>query len=244
MLSPFFWLAISAGLFYFLKNEKWRKRMKWTSFFIFIFFSNSVIFSIFCGLWEVPGKKMHVVKNYDVGIVLGGMAEYNGDLDEISFRRQGDRLIQALTLYHTGKVKKLLISGDSGHVTDRGLHEAKQVKAMLIKWGVPTEDIITEEISKNTYENALETAKILKNEYPELKSYLLITSGIHMRRAKACFEHQQLSCGTFSTDLYANRTRNFHWDQYIIPNVDNFVQWQKLMKETVGFVVYDLKGYL
>ena len=244
ILSPFFWLVVTTGLFYFLKNERWKKRMKWFSIGIFVFFSNSVIFSTFCGMWEIPGKKMATVKTYDVGIVLGGMAEYNGDLDEISFRRQGDRLMQALTLYHTGKVKKLLISGDSGHVTDRGLHEAKQVKAILIKWGIPEEDIITEEISKNTYENALETAKILKKDYPEIQSYLLITSGIHMRRARACFERQELRCGTFSTDLYSNRTGNFHWDQYFIPNVDNFVQWHKLMKETVGYIVYDMKGYI
>lgn len=218
--------------------------MKWTSIILFIFFSNSVIFSTFCKLWEIPGTKLKNVKNYDVGIVLGGMAEYNNDLEEISFRRQGDRLFQALTLYHSGKIKKLLISGDSGYITDRGLHEAAQVKEILLKWGIPEEDILTEETSKNTYENARNTAKLLKSKYPELKSYLLITSGIHMRRAKACFERQNLTCGTFSTDLYANQSGHFYWDQYIIPNMDNFLLWKKLFKETVGYLVYDIRDYI
>lgn len=217
--------------------------MKWWTLGIFIFFSNSLIFSEFCGLWEVPGKKMEIVGHYDVGIVLGGMFEYNGDLDEISIRRQGDRLIQAVTLYKTGKVKKLLISGDSGYITDRGLHEAKQVKELLIAWGIPAEDILTEEKSINTHENAVQTAKVLK-KHSDLKSYLLITSGIHMRRALACFERAGLKCDSFSTDLYTNQTGGYHWDQYIIPNVDNFITWNKLFKEIIGYIVYDMRGYI
>lgn len=218
--------------------------MKYLSIGIFLFFSNSLFFSEACGKWEIYGTKIKDVKHYDVGIVLGGMSEYNNDLKELSFRRQGDRLFQALTLYHTRKIKKILISGDSGHITDRGLHEAKQMKELLIKWGLPEEDIITEEISKNTHENALETAKILRRDYPEIKSHLLITSGIHMRRSRACFERQGLKCATFSTDLYANRTGHYHWDQYIIPNVENFGQWHKLFKEMIGYIAYDMKGYI
>ena len=186
---------------------------------------------------------MEIVGHYDVGIVLGGMFEYNGDLDEISIRRQGDRLIQAVTLYKTGKVKKLLISGDSGYITDRGLHEAKQVKELLIAWGIPAEDILTEEKSINTHENAVQTAKVLK-KHSDLKSYLLITSGIHMRRALACFERAGLKCDSFSTDLYTNQTGGYHWDQYIIPNVDNFITWNKLFKEIIGYIVYDMRGYI
>ncbi|MFT5861092.1 MAG: uncharacterized SAM-binding protein YcdF (DUF218 family) [Flavobacteriaceae bacterium] len=243
LLSPFFWLILCAAGALFLKSAKWKNRLKWWALGIFIFFSNSIIFSEFCGLWEVPGKRIEDVKNYDVGIVLGGMFEYNGDLDEISIRRQGDRLIQAVTLYKTGKVKKLLITGDSGYVTDRGLHEAKQVKELLIAWGIPAEDILTEEKSINTYENAVETAKILK-KHKEIKTYLLITSGIHMRRSLACFERAGLKCESFSTDLYTNQTGSYHWDQYFIPNVDNFTTWNKLFKEMIGYMVYDVRGYI
>lgn len=243
MLSPFFWLIIVLAAAFFLKPSERKKRMKWYALGIFLFFTNTHIFSEFCRAWEVPGKRFEQIGTYDVGIVLGGMFEYNGDLDDISIRRQGDRLIQAVTLYKTGKVKKLLITGDSGYVTDRGLHEAKQVKELLLKWGIPDEDILTEEESINTHENAVETAKILK-EHKEIKSYLLITSGIHMRRSLACFANAGIKCESFSTDLYSNQTGSYHWDQYIIPNVDNFATWNKLFKEMFGYVVYDMKGYI
>ncbi len=243
LLSPFFWLIIVTSAALFLKPSERKKRMKWYALGIFLFFTNTHIFSEFCRVWEIPGKRIEQVGNYDVGIVLGGMFEYNGDLDEISIRRQGDRLIQAVTLYKTGKVKKLLITGDSGYVTNRGLHEAKQVKELLLKWGIPEIDILTEEKSINTYENAIESAKIL-NEYKEIKSYLLITSGIHMRRALACFASAGIKCESFSTDLYANQTGSSHWDQYIIPNVDNFNTWNKLFKEMFGYIAYEMKGYI
>lgn len=195
-------------------------------------------------MWEVPGTTLNAAKKHDVAIVLGGMFEYNGDLDEITIRRQGDRLFKAISLYKTGKVEKLLISGDSGYLGERGLHEAKQVKTLLITWGIPETDIITEEKSINTHENAVESTKILKQSYPHFKNFILVTSGIHMRRSLACFEKEGIQCTSFSTDLYANQSGNYYWDQYLIPNLDTFNLWNKLFKEVVGYISYSIVGYI
>ena len=184
------------------------------------------------------------LKKHDVAIVLGGMAEYNNDLDVLSIRRPGDRIFQAVTLYKKGKVRKILISGDSGHLTDRGLHEARQMKQILVSWGIPETDVLTEEKSVNTHENAKETVKLLQRSYPDLKSFVLITSGLHMRRALGCFQKEGLKCTPYATDLYSNRTNNFYWDQYLIPNVGNFSIWQDLLKEVVGYITYDIAGYI
>lgn len=96
-------------------------------------------------MWEIEGKKMNQIDHYDVGIVLTGMFEYNNDLETLSARRGTDRIWQALNLYHAHKIKKILITGDHGYVSDRGLHEAQQLKDVLIAWGIPKDDIITEE---------------------------------------------------------------------------------------------------
>lgn len=203
-----------------------------------------MIYSTVCRWWEVPGTKIEDVQHHDVAIVLGGMFEYNSDLDGLSIRRQGDRLVQALSLYKQGKVDKLLITGDSGFIGERGLHEAKQVKELLVLWGIPEADILTEEDSKNTHENAANTKKLLKKSYPHLKSFILVTSGIHMKRSLGCFETEGLRCTPFTTDLYANQNGGFYWDQYLIPDVSNFDSWNYLMKEIAGYVVYDLAGYI
>ena len=244
VLSPFFWLMLCIGLYLFWKNQRWKTTLKWVSLGIFLFFSNSVIFSLFCSTWEYPGLKEQDLKQHDVAIVLGGMSEYNNDLKTLSIRRPADRIFQAITLYKKGKVKKILISGDSGHLSDRGLHEARQMKEILVGWGIPETDIITEEKSVNTHENARNTCKLLRTSYPEMKSFVLVTSGLHMRRALGCFQKEGLQCTPYPTDLYTNQTRSFFWDQYLIPNVHNFSLWQDLLKEMVGYLTYDAIGYI
>jgi uncharacterized SAM-binding protein YcdF (DUF218 family) len=244
VISPFTWFILSILGAFFLRKEHWRKRCKWISIALFLVFTNSVIFLEFSRLWEIPGTKIADVKKYDAGIVLTGMAEYNSDLDVISIRRGADRIWQALTLYHKGKIKKIIITGDSGYVTDKGLHEAKQIKAVLVGWNIPEKDIITEEISRNTHENAVETKKLLDRSYPHMSKFLLITSGKHMRRSKACFDKVGLKCDTYSTDLYTGPKRAYFWDQYIVPDVSTFSDWNQLIKEWVGYVSYDMIGYI
>lgn len=244
LISPSFWIILGTIAFFAVRSVKWKKRLKVTTIIIAILFTNTIFFSEFCRLWEVPAKKLESIDHHDVAIVLGGMFEFNGDIDELSIRRQGDRLIQTVSLYHMGKVDKILISGDSGHLIDHGLHEAQQVKKLLIRWKIPEQDIIVEDQSVNTHENAENTVKLLEQSYPHFNKILLVTSGIHMRRALACFEKEGLTCTAFSTDLYTGPKRSYYFDQYIIPNTSNLSSWDYLMKEIVGYVAYDIVGYI
>lgn len=242
-LSPFFWFIVCTGIFFFWPNAVYKKRARIAAVALFFFFSNTLIFLEFCRMWEVHGTPMEEVKTYEVGIVPGGMSEYNNDLKTLSLRRGGDRIWQALTLYKKGKIKKILLTGDNGYIADRGLHEAEQMKSVLVEWGIPEKDILTETVSKNTHENALETRKLLTISYPHVEKCLLITSGTHMRRALACFERESVHCDPFSTDLYTGPERSFFWDQ-LLPDAETFILWNMLIKEWVGYVTYDIVGYI
>ncbi|MEY4603912.1 MAG: hypothetical protein RIT43_1204 [Bacteroidota bacterium] len=244
LLSPFNWFIVLVALSIFWKSEMWRKRLKWTTVGFFFVFTNTVVLSECFRLWEIGGTKIEKVQKYDVGIVLTGMAEWNNDLKVLSVRRGADRIWQALSLYHEGKIDKILITGDNGYVFDKGLHEAKQMRRVLINWGIPRKDIITECRSRNTHENALETKKLLEKTYPHLNKFLLITSAKHMRRAQGCFRKEGLKCDVFTTDHYTGPKRNYYWNQYIFPNYECFEGWDNLIKETVGYVIYDLVGYI
>jgi uncharacterized SAM-binding protein YcdF (DUF218 family) len=243
-INPFTWILISLFIYLFVKREKWKKGSKISLIFCLIFFSNTFIFIEFERLWEIQGTPISKVKKYEVGIVLSGMFDYNNDLKSLSTRRGTDRIWQALTLYKKGKIKKILITGGSGYVSDRGLDEANQLKVVLLIWGIPEKDIIVESKSKNTYENAVETKKVLTRSYPHITKCLLITSAQHMRRARAIFKKQGFKCDTFSTDLYSGPKRNYYWDQFIVPDVETLFNWNGLIKEWIGFVVYDIRGYL
>jgi uncharacterized SAM-binding protein YcdF (DUF218 family) len=243
-LSPFTWLLCALGIYLFVKKKKVKKWSKIAIIFIVLFFSNSIVFKEFMRLWEVPATHSSNIKEHDLAIVLGGMFDYDNSAERLSAGKSSDRLWQTLDLYFKGKVKKILISGDSGYITDRGLHEAAQIKEKLIHWGIPDDDIIVEGNSKNTYENALETAKILKEDYPQYKDFILVTSAYHMRRSRACFEKQNLSVTVYSTDQFTGGKRAYHWDEYFVPNPMNFVNWFVLIKEWVGYSTYKIMGYL
>ncbi|TNE97051.1 MAG: YdcF family protein [Bacteroidetes bacterium] len=243
LISPFFWIVVGTIVLFRSKSMKRRRRLSIALVVSFIFFSNTAIFLEFMRIWEVPGIKIEKTEPHEVGVILGGMFEYDSQLDRLSIRRGGDRLFQAFSLYKQGKIKQFLISGDNGFVSSRSLHEAKQTKEVLMKWGVPDSVITTEERSKNTHENAKNTAEILKNKNLT-KNVLLITSGIHMRRAKACFDKEGIQTTPFSTDLYTGKKRGYHWDQLFVPNPYNFILWNELLKEIVGYVTYDVVGYI
>jgi uncharacterized SAM-binding protein YcdF (DUF218 family) len=243
-LYPFTWFIICLAGFFFTKNGKWKKRFKIATVSIFLLCSNTVLFLEVMKRWEIHGTLAKNVKKYDVAIVLGGMFSYNSDLQTLTVQAHADRIWQAITLYKKGKIKKILISGGSGYVSGRGLKEAKQLKEVLTLWGIPGIDIITEESSRNTHENALETQNILNRSYPHLNKKLLITSGFHMRRAKACFEKVGLSCDTFSTDLITGPRSNYFWDQYLVPDMSTLFGWNRLIKEWVGYITYDIVGYI
>lgn len=244
LIHPFTWILISLYFAFFVKKAAWKKRGRIASIVLILVFSNSFIYLEVMRMWEIHGTRLPDVKKCDVGIVLTGMAEYNNDLKVLSIRRGADRIWQAITLYRAGKIKKLLISGDNGDLVDKGLHEASQFKEVLVKWGIPEQDIIVEPKSRNTYENAVESKKLLDRSYPHYHSFLLITSGRHMRRARACFRHAGMEVETFSTDLYTGPARSYTFDQVVIPDGSTLSDWDGLLKEMVGYVAYAVTGKL
>lgn len=244
LTHPFAWVVIAFLLAWFSKRpflSKWSFR---TGIITLLFFSNTVIFLEFARLWETEGTKIEDVGHYDCAIVLGGMAQWDGSHERLSIRRGGDRIWQAINLYHLGKVDKILISGSNGFVLEDGLDEAKQFKTVLVENGIPETDILVETKSKNTYENAIESKKLLSN-YPEMKSFLLVTSALHMRRSKAIFDkagYTNLDC--FTTDHYTGDKRGYKIDQYFIPNGSTLTSWNNLIHEWLGYASYWMAGYL
>jgi uncharacterized SAM-binding protein YcdF (DUF218 family) len=195
-------------------------------------------------MWEAEGTKIEDVGHYDCAVVLGGMAEWDNNHERLSIRRGGDRIWQAINLYHLGKVDKILISGQNGFLTENKLNEADQFRDVLVQNGIPSEDILVENKSKNTHENAVETKKLLQS-YPEIQSVLLVTSALHMTRSKACFEKEGFeNFGCFSTDHFVGEKRGYSIGQFILPNASNFVSWQSLIHEWLGYVSYWFAGYI
>lgn len=242
LISPFTWIAALFILSFLIKNEKLKKRFRVVSLVLLLFFSNQFIYVEFARMWEVPAVDDKELGTYEAGIVLGGMLAYDSRLDRLQFFRSTDRLLQAVELYKKGIIKKILFTGGSGLLMHPEMKEGQYVKPFLMRLGIPEGDILIENESRNTNENAAFTAQLVVNHSLH-GPFLLITSGIHLRRAEGCFKKQQMEVISYSTDRYSG-PRKFELDFLFLPGASQLNNWDPLIHEWVGYLSYKIAGYI
>jgi len=241
VISPSSWIVALLVYALWTKNPRRRRRAIMVNLILFLILTNSFLAQRFIGMWEYEKQNIEAIETYEVGILLGGyLTELKGDYDFTTLNNSGSRFIQTVELYHAGKIKKILLSGGNGALAS-DFKEAISSLNLLLKMGVKREDILIEKASRNTYENAFFSAKILNEKYPEAK-FLLITSAFHQRRAIACFQKQGLDCDAFSADVKSERKIAIL--NTIVPDTENIDLWKLTIKEMIGYVVYKIQGYL
>ncbi|WP_045737581.1 YdcF family protein [Xanthomonas sp. MUS 060] len=97
------------------------------------------------------------------------------------------RLVKGLELYRECKAAladcRVLLSG--GDMQKHGRPEAAVYADALVQMGVSEKDLILDERSNNTWENARNSAALLEVLRPD--RVVLVTSGVHMRRSLEYF---------------------------------------------------------
>ena len=232
--KPIIWIFLLLISAYIFKNK--RGKLLLLSCLIFYVFSNGFIADEFSRLWEVP--RYNPTKTFDVGIVLGGIADYDKRTKTHNFNKHADRLIDAEQLYRKGIIKKILLSGGNGMLLNNGYIEADAMRLHLLNNQIPSRDIIIENTSRNTKENAFHSALILKDRFPSC-NFLLITSAKHMRRAEFCFKKASIKVTAFPTDCTTSY-RGTGIEYLLLPNVQALEQWENLIHEWIGYIVYSI----
>ena len=234
LIKPVIWIFI---LLVFILKEKAKKSI-YLLLFVFYFFSNSYIVDSVSKQWEINPKNISdLSSNYKYGIVLGGFSSYNKDVKHIDFNEFSDRLITAIELYNLQKIDTILISGGNGLLINDGMKESEWTYNFLQNFGIDSNRIIIENRSRNTMENASYTADIINDN--KGKS-LLITSAVHMRRAKMCFTKNNITVDEFTTDNTSSDIL-LTFDYLMIPNAVALKKWEFLIHEWIGFIVYRIK---
>ena len=245
LLSPINWIAFIMVYALLARNQK-RKRKAWIlSAIIFFVFTNSFITNTCMTQLEVDTLgRSNLEHPYEAGILLGGMIQYTSDTSQINFNANGDRLFQTIDLYQAGMIDKIMISSGSGLIQLPTLKEASLIKKYMVDIGIPADDILVETISRNTYENAVETRKVLEATYGSNLSeeFLLITSASHMRRSRACFRKQGIDVVPYSTTKRGVAGPFVFESEMILPNARSFEHWKTIFHESLGLIMYKLSG--
>lgn len=112
----------------------------------------------------------------DVIIVLGYPAKKYGSVSPIL----RERINKAAKLYHEGIAGVIICTGGA---VGNNYVEADVMAQTLIELGVPDCSIIREKLAKGTYENLVNSKKIMKDR--GLRTAVIVSSPWHLRKASS-----------------------------------------------------------
>jgi uncharacterized SAM-binding protein YcdF (DUF218 family) len=178
----------------------------------------------------------------DAIVVLGGAVEGPAPpritLDLLD---GADRVLHAARLYRAGKAPVILVSGGVIPWLGSDIPEAESMQLLLEEWGVPGASILAEAASRNTYENAVLTRRVLAER--GLQRVLLVTSALHMPRALATFTSAGIDAVPVTTDFTVTyRVHRTAID--FLPDATALSRTTNAIKEYVGYAYYRWQGWI
>ncbi len=243
LVSPFWWIIILLSVAYFIKNRVSKKRLYISAIVVFLIFTNPLIFRGVSGAWEGDLQPAESMQNKsDVCVVLGGMSTFHEPSGRICFTQSADRLLQAVDLYKKGFISKIIISGGTARLIQKNRPESIHLKEYLLTLGIPAQSVLIDSLSRNTYENSINSMELIKANGWN-KKIVLVTSAFHMKRAAKCFEKVEFTVYPYTTDILKG-TSSITFSDVVIPSVSVLNNWDYLIREWVGIIMYWLNGYL
>jgi uncharacterized SAM-binding protein YcdF (DUF218 family) len=162
----------------------------------------------------------------DVVVLLGGGSDR--------------RIMRALQIYRAGKAPLIVISGGNLPWQAAAVPESQRIADFLVELGAPRSALILETESRNTRENAVNTAAIFKEH--GWRNGLLVTSGDHMPRALAAFQKVGLDVVPAATEIQAEPLQIDSLLDFL-PDADALAWSTSAIKEMIGLCVYHLRGW-
>jgi uncharacterized SAM-binding protein YcdF (DUF218 family) len=148
------------------------------------------------------------------------------------------RCVEAARLYRQGEPCPVVVSGGRVAAEPGEPSCAEVMHDFLIAVGVSPADVLVEDQSSTTYENALNTARLLRDQ--QIDTVVLVTDALHMVRAERCFRKQGLSVIPAPCNY---RATHFQWSlPTFLPDPHTAQGSQKIMHEWVGTLWYWCRG--
>lgn len=249
VLSVVLWLVVGLALALLARRPERRRAWLRVTLAALLLLSNPGLANLAWLAWETPVVPLADLRPgvHDAAVLLTGIAApARPPHDRTHLGLGADRVLHTVLLWRRGAVARIIVSGGSGAVLNRPgrLSEAAELRRVLLTCGVPDSLITLEDRSRNTRENALFTAALLRQR-PALAPrgrVVLVTSAFHMRRAEGCFRRVGLAVTPFPAD-YTGAPPRYTPDALLVPSAAALLGWDRLLHEAVGYLTYRLAGY-
>lgn len=172
-------------------------------------------------------------------IVLGGginpWLSHSHGIPQLN--QHGERYTEAIGLTRRYPNARLVFTGGSGNLLDQAQKEAPVVRVFWESLGVDVSRVTFESESRNTWENAVRTKRVVEPKPGEV--WILVTSAFHMPRSVGVFHRTGWQVVPYPVDFQVPSNFNLR----IGFNLDGgMTQLNLAMKEVIGLVAYHLMG--
>lgn len=178
---------------------------------IFGVFLLVLVFSILSNLWVIFAthhsikSEVEEISDNSVGLVLGTSKKLVGGQANPYF---DNRIMAAASLYKSGKVKHLILSGDN---RTRYYNEPLDMKKALIKLGVPEEAITLDYAGLRTLDSVLRCKEIFGQS-----RIVIVTQRFHSYRALFISQFYQIEAQAFTAEnLPIHKAFNVMFREYL-----------------------------
>jgi len=181
----------------------------------------------------MPGK-------VDGIIVLGGGFEagINRVRGGYELNGSGDRFVEAAILARRYPEARVVVTGGAGDLVLDGEADAVTAPRLLTALGVAPERLVLESKSRNTYENAVFTRKMLDAKPGQ--TWLLVTSAFHMPRAMGLFRKAGFEVVPWPADYRTSGQEHLGVAQDNA--LDSLQNLSVALREWIGLAVYRMTG--
>jgi uncharacterized SAM-binding protein YcdF (DUF218 family) len=146
------------------------------------------------------------------------------------------RLMEGIRIYKSSPGSKIILTGRSASPrTPFSVIEA----ALLVRLGIPKEDIVLDTMSLDTSEEAMNVKKIVGKE-----PFALVTSSIHMTRAIMLFRKLGMNPIPAPTDFEKDQYGLTYFDLMPLPNAESLNTLDRVVHEYIGIAWSRMRGQL
>ena len=178
---------------------------------------------------------------YAGAIILGGATE-SGNVAQAHVQPllggAAERITVALSMHQHNPHLRFIYTGGEGELLGSGPSEADRARMFYESMGPAAPTMDYESVSRNTYENAVLTAKLPGVDITQ--RWLLITSATHMPRSMATFRKAGWNVTAYPVDFHTGTETP--WTDYSLR--DGVDHWQLALHEWLGIAAYRLTGRL
>lgn len=257
-LSPmgliFFFLICGNVLLFSKRRWKFGRASVLVGLSLLFFFSFSPIKDLFLNQLEyiyAPIASQDAL-GVDIIVLLSGGAErnLNRPISSQVTSSSISRLCEAIRLFLLNPSANLLISGGGPSSLRSDLANSSVIADLAVSLGVPRNKIICETRSQNTYESALYVRR-----YVGSKSFILVTSAMHMPRAMSVFRRLGMKPIAAGADYRSTKEKpldlmaeSHSFDAWLrkwvaeLPNAQELEDFTDCLHEFFGLLWYRIVG--